>query len=203
MMDYKNTHLNFLQDDCISEFGQENGIKIYNQACELLTSMLADADYRSNESIKTHIEKNMFPTIAYYLTLQKQGYSKDEAYRLTLKETQKAAHIQKKRNEALAKIPFAFKLFKLSIKGVIKKMYPTEGWETEWIRFDNEEIHMNFKRCIYVDLTAQYGCSELCTVFCKNDIITFEGYEPKIHFTRNGTIADGDICCDFHFMRGR
>lgn len=202
-MDYKNTHFTFLQEDCISEFGQDEGTKIYNQSCELYSSMLENADYRNNESIKIHIVKNMFPMIAYYLTLQGQGYSKEEAYDLTLKETQKAAHIEKSKNESLAKLPFAYKIFKLFSKGVMKKMYPVEGWDTEWVKFDNEEIHMNFKSCIYFELTTQFGCPELCTVFCKNDIVTFSGYEPKIHFVRNGTIAEGAFCCDFHFIHGK
>ena len=202
-MDYKNTHLDFLQEDCIDEFGQEKGVKIYNQACELYTSMLEEADYRNNDSIKTHIIKNMFPTIAYYLTLQAYGYSKDDAYNLTLKETQKAAHIQKKKNEAIGKLPFAYRIFKMSIKSIMKKMYPIEGWDTEWVRSDNKEIHMNFKRCIFLDLTTQYECPELCTVFCKNDPVTFAGYEPKIRFNRNGTLAEGAACCDFHFIQGK
>ena len=42
----------------------------------------------------------------------------------------------------------------------------------KWVRSDNKEIHMNFKRCIYLDLTTQYGCPELCTAFCKNDPVT-------------------------------
>lgn len=126
-MDYKNTHFTFFQDDCISEFGQKTGTEIYNQACELLTSMLATADYRNNEGIKEHIVKNMFPMIAYYLTLQKYGYSKEEAYSLTLKETQTAAHIQKDKNTALAKLPFAYKIFKLFFKGVVKKCIPLKG----------------------------------------------------------------------------
>lgn len=202
-MDYKNTHFAFLQEDCISKFGQETGTKIYVQACELLTTMLAKADYRNNESIKQHIVKNMFPIIAYYLTLQNHGYSQEDAYSLTLKETQKAAHIQKKKNESFGKLPFAYQVFKLFIKGIMKKMYPVEGWETEWVKFDKDEIHMNFKRCIYADLTAHYGCPELCTVFCENDTVTFSGYEPKIHFERNGTLAEGADCCDFHFIHGK
>ncbi|MPM86734.1 hypothetical protein SDC9_133825 [bioreactor metagenome] len=28
---------------------------------------------------------------------------------------------------------------------------------------------MNFKRCIYADLTAHYGCPELCTVIAQFD----------------------------------
>lgn len=141
--------------------------------------------------------------IAYYLTLQDQDYSKEEAYGLALKETQKMAHILKNKNETFAKLPFAYKIFKLFSKGVIKKMYPADGWEIEWVKFDNKEIHMNFKTCIYLKLTTQYGCPELCTVFCENDIVTFSGYEPKIHFVRNGTLAEDAACCDFHFIRGK
>lgn len=82
-------------------------------------------------------------------------------------------------------------------------MYPAEGWEIEWVRFDHEEIHMNFKSCIYFEMTALYSCPELCTVFCKNDVVTFSGYEPKIHFERSGTLAEGAAYCDFRFIRGK
>ncbi|GHV70859.1 hypothetical protein AGMMS49928_20290 [Spirochaetia bacterium] len=201
-MDYKNTRLAFLQEDCISEFGQETGTKIFNRSCELLTSMFADADYQNNESIKEHMATNMFPTIAYYLTLQEHGYSKEDAYNLTLQKTQKAANIRKNKNAAFGKLPFAYTIFKIFVKGIMKKSYPVEGWETEWVRFDNKEVHLNFKRCIYKNITAQHGCPELCTVFCQNDTTAFAGYEPKIHFERSGTLAEGAACCDFHFIRG-
>lgn len=202
-MDYKSTYFAFLQEDCIREFGQYDGTKIYNQACECLTSMLKNADYRNNKGIKEHIVKSMFPIIAYYLTLKERGYSKEDAYDLTLKVSQKMAFILKAKNETLAKLPFAYKIFKFFSKIVMKKEYPVEGWITEWVKFNNDEIHINFKSCLYVELTTQYGCPELCTVFCKNDTVTFSGFEPKIHFIRNGTIAEGASCCDFHFIHGK
>ncbi len=202
-MDYSNTVLHFLQEDCASEFGQEKGADIYANACARLSAMLENADYRNSESIKMHITRVIYPTIAYYLTLKDGGYSMDEALELTLKETQKAALIQQKRNRAVGRLPFAFTLFKLSIKGFMTRMYPSEGWETEWVRLDREDIHMNFRRCIYLELTEQFGCPELCVAFCQNDIITFAGYEPKIRFSRSGTLAEGAACCDFHFTRGK
>ena len=202
-MDYSETIISFLQEDCAAEFGREKGAEIYAKACERLSAMLEAADYRNSESIKLHITGVIYPTIAYYLTLKDEGYSKDEALALTLKETEKAAYIQQKRNKPFGRIPFAFALFKNSVKGFMSKMYPNEGWETEWVRLDNKEIHMNFRRCIYLELTRQFECPELCAVFCQNDIITFAGYEPKIRFARNGTMAEGASCCDFHFTRGK
>ncbi len=202
-MDYSNTIISFLQEDCSAEFGHEKGAAIYAKACKRLSAMLENADYRNSESIKMHITQVIYPTIAYYLTLKDDGYSKGEALELVLKETQKAALIQKKRNEPLGRMPFAYALFKRSVKGFMTKMYPNEGWETEWVRLDKDEIHINFRRCIYLELTEQFECPELCTVFCQNDITTFAGYEPKIRFARNGTMAEGAACCDFHFTRGK
>jgi hypothetical protein len=202
-MDYKNTHFLFLKDDCINDVGKETGIKIYNQSCNLLTSMLEEADYRNNKSIKIHFVQNMFPIIAYYKTLLEHNYTEENAYNLALKISQKAAHIQKDKNKSFSKFPFAYKIYKAFVKNVMKKKYPEVGWETEWILCNNNEIHFNFKTCIYVDMTTKYNCSKLCTVFCKNDNIVFSGYEPKILFKRNGTIAEGSPNCDFHFLNGQ
>jgi hypothetical protein len=201
-MGYKNTNIPFLKKDCLLEFGKAIGLNIYNEAFERLSSMLRNVDYRNNKYIKMHITKNMFPIMAYYLTLLDNGFSKEEAYNLTLKETQKAAYILKNKITIFGKLPFAYRMFKLSVKNVISKMYPKEGWDIDWIKFDNKEIHINFNKCIYVEMTSQYGCPELCTVFCKNDPIVFSGYEPKICFERFGTIAEGADFCDFHFLNG-
>jgi hypothetical protein len=200
---YKNTHFPFLGEDCLDEFGDDKGKKIYEAACLRLNSMLENADYKNNRSIKIHFSKNMFPIMAYYLTLLEQNYSKYEAHNLTLKIAQKAANIQKIKNESFRKIPFAYNIFKFFTKSIMKNSYPKEGWDIEYITFDNKEIHINFKKCIYVDMTSKYNCPEICTIFCKNDPIIFSGYEPKIYFKRNGTIAEGFEYCDFHFIKGK
>ena len=145
----------------------------------------------------------MLPVIALYKSLQDNGFSKAEAYIYTLAETQKWAQIKKQKNQKLLKIPFTYKFFQLVVKNFMKKSFPIEGWETEWVRCDSKEIHFNLKRCIYVDITKEYGCPELCSVFCKNDDVAFSGYEPKIYFKRNGTLANGDKYCDIHFTHSK
>ena len=37
----------------------------------------------------------------------------------------------------------------------------------------------------------EYEFPELCTVFCENDDIAFNGLMPKIRFERNGTLGQG------------
>jgi len=53
-MDYNKTHFHFLEEDCINEFGNENGKKIYDLSCTRLSSTLEKADYRKNDIIKEH-----------------------------------------------------------------------------------------------------------------------------------------------------
>lgn len=55
----------------------------------------------------------------------------------------------------------------------------------------------------YWDVTKQFGCPELCCVFCESDDISFSGLAPKINFLRNGTLGSGADCCDFHFIKAQ
>ena len=200
-MNFSDTYFGFLQADCLAEFGEEKGDAIYRETETLFQSFLASADYRDNDSIRKHMQKNIFPVMAYYLVLQENGYAKEKAYEMTLKETQKMAAMGREQNKKMTKLPFTYQIFKMFCKKVMKKAYPPVGWETEWIRFDGQEIHLDLKTCLYVDVTTQHGCPELCTVFCKNDTTSFEGLAPKIRFERQSTLAEGGKYCDFHFIK--
>ena len=81
--------------------------------------------------------------------------------------------------------------------------FPPEGWQTEWVRCDCQEIHFNLHRCLYWDVTKQFGCPELCCVICESDDISFSGLAPKINFLRSGTLGSGADCCDFHFIKAQ
>ena len=86
----------------------------------------------------------------------------------------------------MSKMPFTYLMYRLAVKGVMKKNFPDEGFETEWIRCDKTEIHF-----------------DLHTVFCENDDIAFNGLMPKIRFERNGTLGQGMNKCDFHLINNR
>ena len=64
-------------------------------------------------------------------------------------------------NQKMSKMPFTYLMYRLAVKGVMKKNFPDEGFETEWIRCDKTEIHFDLHRCIYNDLTKEYEFPEL------------------------------------------
>lgn len=202
-MNYGDTEYKDLKSICTEKYGNEKGLCIYNKAEEIFQKMKDEADYRNSNVIKEHMTKYIFPVLAYYMALLEYSFSTNDAYANTLEETQKYAMLLKKKNEKIGKIPFSYYLFKLFCKKVMEKNYPDEGWETDWVRYDNKEVHFNLKRCVYFEVTSQYGHPELCTVFCANDTTSFSGYLPNIKFERSGTIAEGKKMCDFHFKNSK
>lgn len=202
-MEIKNTGFYFFNDMCIEKYAAESGNSIINSANHFYQQLRNEADDKSNQAIRWHMEQNMLPTIAYYKALLEAGYSKETAYELVLEMTQRFACEARNKNKKLGKMKLAYFIFKLVCKKFMGKNYPTEGWITEWVTYNKNEIHMNFKSCIYHDTTCKYECPELCTVFCKNDPTVFDGYKPGVVFKRSGTIAEGKEVCDFHFYNGK
>ena len=92
-------------------------------------------------------------------------------------------------------------MYRLFVKSVMKKKFPSEGWDIRWVCCDGTEIHFDMTRCIYKDICDAEGCPELCAVFCENDDIAFSGLMPKIRFEREGTLGKNADCCDFHFIK--
>ena len=199
----ENTKLFFLKEDIFKEFGIEEGEKLYQNVEKIYNELISSANYRESEAIKHHLITNLFPTMAYYKALLDNGYNIDTALSYVRKETKKSAGMKRIENQKMSKMPFTYLMYRLAVKGVMKKNFPDEGFETEWIRCDKTEIHFDLHRCIYNDLTKEYEFPELCTVFCENDDIAFNGLMPKIRFERNGTLGQGMNKCDFHLINNR
>ena len=199
----KNTHLSFLEEGCAAQFGADKGQELYAQTQQRYADLCVNADYKGNDAIKTHLTKNLFPTLAYYQTLREQGFAQEEALTYVRKETHRAAYARKEEQSKTGKMPCAYLMYRLFVKAFMKKGFPEEGWDTEWVRCDGKEIHFDLTRCIYKDTCDAMGCPELCAVFCENDDIVFSGLLPKIRFERSGTLGKGADHCDFHFINNK
>ena len=191
----------FLENDCVQTFGAEKGSAIFQQTEALYQKLLSGADYKNSDAVKEHLQRKLFPPMAYYKVLCANGISKEKALEYVKQETHKAASVKRDEMKKLANLPFAYSIYRMGVKKHMRKNLPDAGWQTEWIRCDRKEIHFNLHRCIYRDLTNQYGCPELCCVYCENDDISFSGLMPRIRFERNGTLGNGAPYCDFHFIK--
>lgn len=196
------TTLPFLEKDCIEVFGPERGNALFQRAETLYQELLRGAEDRQSEAIREHLQKKLFPPMAYYKALCAEGIPQEQALEYVERETRKAALDKREEMSKLARLPFAYMLYRMGAKTHMEKNFPPAGWQTEWVRCDGTEIHFNLHRCIDWELTKQHGCPELCSVYCKNDDISFSGLMPKIRFARSGTLGTGAAYCDFHFIKG-
>lgn len=201
-MDYKETHINFLYNDLIKEYGNEQGKQLYALMCKKFANLCEKEIKSENHEINEHVFERLLPTISMYLTLIENDFTQEEALMIAQKEIQHHANNMAKENAKLKKMPFTYCFFKMFAKSHMKKKYPSEGFTVEWKRHDCKEIHFDIVCCIYKEMCEKYHCPELCRFFCQSDITAFAGYRPKIRFERSGTIGEGANCCDFHFIRG-
>jgi hypothetical protein len=202
-MEFKKTQFKFFYKWCIRKFGEETGSKIYETAENILTKLKNEADYKNSKAIKWHMDKNMLPTIAMYFAFKEFEITCGSSYDYTSEVLQIAYKKVQKKNRFIGKMPFGYNLFKLFCKSNVSAYYPKEGWNIEWIKYNNEEIHFDFTSCIYMETTQRYKCLELCPLFCANDDITLAGYSPNIIFERIETLGRGQTKCDFHFKNGK
>lgn len=202
-MDYKETHISFLYDDLVKEYGDEQGERLYVLMCKKFADLCGKEMKFENRELNEHVYKRLLPSISMYLTLIENNFTQEEALVIAHEEIQHHASKMAEENAKLKKMPFTYGLFKMFAKSHMKKKYPPEGFSVEWKRHDCKEIHFDIVRCIYKNMCEMFGCPELCIVFCQSDITAFAGYEPKIKFERLGTMGEGANCCDFHFIHER
>lgn len=203
MMKFKHTFFPYLNKFCIDKFGTGIGTEIFTCAEYKLNELANEADYRNNKYIKWHMDKNMLPVIAIYLTFKEFECTAKNSIEYTDEIMQICRMKMKKRNQLIGKLPFGYWGFKIFCRWIVSKQYPEKGWNIEWIRNDVNEVHFDMKSCIYVEITNKYNCPELCPLFCANDDVVLSGYRPSIVFERVETIARGQDKCDFHFRNSK
>ena len=131
-MNIKDSKLFFLEEDCEKQFGSDKGKTIYSLTARRYEELCEPADFQGNTEIEYHLTMNLYPTMAYYQTLQEYGLSKEEALAFTRRETVRAATIKKAEQAKTAKLPFAYLMYRLFVKSVMKKKFPSEGWDIRW-----------------------------------------------------------------------
>lgn len=199
-MTFEKTLYSFCESFCKSKYGQDVGTKLFNATEKLYNELCERTDDRNSKGIRWHLDNNMLPVIAFYKTI-KEHYNDTEHALGDTDELMQIMRIKaKEKNQSLGSMACGYSLFKMFVKKHMKSSYPPEGWNTEWVRRDSREVHFNMKSCIYVDITKELDCSELCFLFCKNDEVTMSGFLPSIKFERQGTLALGNDVCDFHYL---
>ena len=103
----------------------------------------------------------------------------------------------------MGRFPFFYHLMRLFARPMMRASYPAEGWDMEWVEVSSDAVAFNIHRCFYLEILTSYGAAELTSLYCWIDDLLFDGVSPQVRWERSKTLARGDDCCTFRFVRIR
>ncbi len=152
----------------------------------------------SHKALEMHFGDSILPLMALYLEL------KEDAPEAALERTREVAEemyfIGRKRMAFLGRFPFYYWLIQNMVSGMMKRMFPSEGWDIEWVEVSKKEVAFNMHACFYYDVLKEYDVPELTPVFCGLDDLIYDNISPHLRWQRTGTLGRGDALCDFRFI---
>lgn len=165
-----------------------------------LCNELCDKYKDLSKKEKLHTEQMIFPRAAFYLQMIKY-IPREEAIRLIEESVKTVVEPDRKRLNAVTKIPFIRPLFFKIFPKMIQVMFNEEvGFETTELESDSKHYKVDVLQCPYMKYCELLGCKELTITFCLSDDRVF-GNMSGITFKRQGTLGRGSDKCDFYFYR--
>jgi len=179
----------------ISEFGKEEGSRIYTSATALEKKLVAQLP-QNQSKINKAISKKIVSLIAVYRVLQ-NDYP-DKAFDIIYKyQVDVVGGGNNRKFLKLEKVPGFFGIFKWVYYRIL-------GWtDLCGIEYgENKRNKFNFfvTRCLWVDVCKLYGCPELTVCWCHSDTAGFKGMK-NLEFIRTVTLAEDGVPCDYCFRK--
>lgn len=180
----------------IREFGEQKGLFYFAKQELLLQELLNNTTGKSKRQFKT-LKNTILPRIALYRVLLTHEQDKKtvlETMRLYMIDIIAAG--KHKSTAKMEKVPGFFNIYKT----IFLKIMRTTDLQDSVQENGKEYYNITITRCLWHDACVEYGCPELCPLFCDVDDVTYGGLR-KIGFSRTKTLGYGGDCCDFHFFK--
>lgn len=186
-----------MEDFLLDRFGKTQGERIYIQQQERLRTFVDKTYGKSKNQMKT-LKTAILPRIALYQVLQEVPMEK----RIALKTVEAYFTQYNHKNIQLIKhaekLPLFFKIFRTLFSNGLK----SDNWDVTIEQNDAGALIFTIKKCLWCDTCTEYGCPELCAMFCNSDDAMF-GQIKKMDFQRSKTLGKGGDCCDFRFRNNQ
>ena len=185
------------------ELGEGKAREIIEEAGRRYSGLYSSRKEYANQALRRHLEENVLPGVALYMALLADANTREKAMALFEVAIEAWAASQRQSLERLARLPVYYWLMRAVIKPMMRRNFPEDGWETEWVETSGEALAFNMKSCFYLDALGTYGVQELAIQYCRMDDLIYKDLSPHVRWVRQGTLGRGDNGCDFRFERVR
>ena len=180
----------------ISEFGAEKGNVLYEKQDKILKSLIENTKGKTENQMKT-LSQTILPRIALYKILTNERLAGDEVYRYMRKYMMDI--VAAKKHSSTAKMEIVPGFYSIYSKIFLKIMRTTD-LQVSTQDSGKDYYDITITKCLWHTACVENGCSELCSLFCDVDDVTYGGLK-KLGFSRTKTLGYGGDCCDFHFYK--
>lgn len=185
------------QQEKIRAFLEEEGRgELAGAQAEELDRLIATTEGKSEGQRKTLIQ-TILPRVALYRVLQQAGLSQAQAAACIRKYMMEKIAAPKHASTARMEIvPGFYALYSRIFLQIMK----TTDLQQSVQKREKDSFDVTITSCLWHSACAEYGCPELCRIFCDVDDVTYGGLR-KMGFSRTQTLGYGGDCCDFHFYK--
>lgn len=178
----------------IREFGERKGLVYFGEQAKYLEIKIKDLKGMSKSQFKM-LTQTILPRIALYHSLSTlQTDKRSEVMRRYMID-----EVGGKKHTSTAKMEKFPGFFYIYRSVFLKIMRTTDLQKSTQVRGKNY-YDITITECLWHRACVEYGCPELCELFCDVDDATYGGLN-KIGFSRTKTLGYGGDCCDFHFFK--
>ena len=178
------------------KFGNDKGKNLFNKQEIILNELIKNIKDKSENQMKVLVQ-TIFPRIALYKVLAKDGFSEEDAYKYMQKYM--IDKVATKKHSSTAKMEIIPGFYSIYSNIFLKIMRRTDLQESVQ-NYGKDYFDVTIKKCLWHTACVENGCEKLCRLFCDVDDVTYGGLR-KIGFTRTKTLGYGGDCCDFHFYK--
>ncbi|MEJ2756905.1 MAG: L-2-amino-thiazoline-4-carboxylic acid hydrolase [Anaerolineales bacterium] len=182
-------------------FGKRESRRIVAGINHHYQTYLKEAPPVRSRALRIHLQRSIFPLLALYQSLLEAGFTREEALDTCQKLFFQTLEKQRKQQDWLGRLPFAYALYRWLVKPFMQVGFPNEGFEIEWVERSREQIAFNMHTCFYLNTLRKYGAPELTPIFCNADDLIYKDASPHIQWQRSQTLAKGGTHCDFRYIR--
>lgn len=152
-------------------------------------------------ALRMHLEQNILPGIALYQVLREQWRDETRVANAVdgLFRASAATMATRRLMPYLRRVPRPFKVFRGAVRQTLRRNFPPEGWDLEWIENSESCVAFDIHRCFYQRVLTHYGVPELTQRFCQLDDELAEALPPSINWERTHTLGRGYEVCNFRW----
>ena len=186
----------------LKKFKPENEAQtLYQHALTRMKLINTERRRYQKKVLEKHFDENILPPLALYLDLKESGAG--DALELSEKVTNEMYGVGRKRMEFLGRFPFYYRIIEKLTPSMMKRMFPSEGWDIEWVEVSKRQVAFNMHGCFYHQALTAYNAAELALIFCSLDDLIYDDVSPYLRWERKGTLGRGNSHCDFRFINAK